>query len=62
MAADLSESGKLAPKTLPSVGSLIRLIFRHAVKWRYLETTLWTLSTCPRARHERRKSGFPDAN
>jgi integrase len=35
--ADLSESGKLAPKTVRSIGSLMRLIFRRAVKWGYLE-------------------------
>ncbi len=36
--ADLSESGKLAPKTVRSIGSLMRLIFRRAVKWGYLES------------------------
>jgi integrase len=36
--ADLCESGKLAPKTVRSIGSLMRLIFRRAVKWGYLET------------------------
>ena len=35
--ADLSESGKLAPKTARSIGSLMRLIFRRVVKWGYLE-------------------------
>ena len=31
--ADLAESGKLAPKTARSIGSLMRLIFRRVVKW-----------------------------
>ena len=35
--ADLAETGKLAPKTVHSIGSLMRLIFRRAVKWSYLE-------------------------
>jgi hypothetical protein len=35
--ADLCESGKLAPKTVRGVGSLMRLIFRRAVKWGYLQ-------------------------
>jgi hypothetical protein len=34
---DLCQSGKLAPKTVRSIGSLIRLIFRRAVKWGYLD-------------------------
>jgi integrase len=34
---DLCESGKLAPKTVRGIGSLMRLIFRRAVKWGYLE-------------------------
>jgi integrase len=36
--AELSDSGRLAPKTVRSVGSLMRLIFRRAVKWGYLES------------------------
>lgn len=36
--AELSDSGKLAPKTVRSVGSLMRVIFRRAVKWGYLES------------------------
>jgi len=36
--ADLAHSGKLAPKTVRSIGSLMRLIFRRAVKWGYLES------------------------
>ena len=35
--ADLSKPGKLAPKTVRSIGSLMRLIFRRAVKWGYIE-------------------------
>lgn len=35
--ADLCQSGKLAPKTVRSIGSLMRLIFRRAVKWGYLD-------------------------
>jgi integrase len=35
---ELSKSGKLAPKTVRSLGSLMRLIFRRAAKWGYLET------------------------
>jgi integrase len=34
--ADLCESGKLAPKTVRSIGSLMGLIFRRVVKWGYL--------------------------
>ena len=34
--ADLCEPGKLAPKTVRSIGSLMGLIFRRAVKWGYL--------------------------
>ena len=34
--ADLAETGKLAPKIVRSIGSLMRLIFRRAVKWGYL--------------------------
>jgi integrase len=34
--ADLCKSGKLAPKTVRSIGSLMRLIFRRVVKWGYL--------------------------
>jgi integrase len=33
----LAETGKLAPKIVRSIGSLMRLIFRRAVKWGYLE-------------------------
>jgi integrase len=34
---ELKESEKLAPKSVRSIGSLLRLIFRQAVKWGYLE-------------------------
>lgn len=34
---ELSESGTLAPKSVRSIGSLLRLVFRQAVKWGYLE-------------------------
>ena len=34
--AELCKSGKLAPKTVRSIGSLMRLIFRRIVKWGYL--------------------------
>ena len=35
--AELIESGKLAPKTVRSIGSMMRLTFRQAVKWGYLD-------------------------
>lgn len=34
---ELQESGKLAPKSVRSIGSLLRLVFRQAVKWGYLD-------------------------
>jgi len=36
--ADLIASGKLAQKTVRGIRSLLRLIFRQAVKWGYLES------------------------
>jgi hypothetical protein len=34
---ELCESGRLAPKSVRSIGSLLRLVFRQAVKWGYLD-------------------------
>jgi integrase len=34
---ELCESGKLAPKSVRSIGSILRLVFRQAVKWGYLD-------------------------
>jgi len=36
--AELVSTGKLAPKTVRGIGSLMRLIFRQSVKWGYLES------------------------
>ena len=36
--SELSDSGKLAPKTVRSVGSLMRLVFRRPAKWGHLES------------------------
>jgi integrase len=35
----LVESGDLAPKSVRSIGSLLHLIFRQAVKWGYLQSS-----------------------
>jgi integrase len=37
--AELCDTGKLAPKSVRSVGSLLRLVFRQSVKWGYLESS-----------------------
>lgn len=37
--SELCQTGKLAPKSVRSIGSLLRLVFRQSVKWGYLETS-----------------------
>lgn len=51
----LVESGKLAPKSVRSVGSLLRLIFRQAVKWGYLENNPMEYVDLPEGSTRRRK-------
>ena len=60
--ADLSESGKLAPKTVRSIASLMRLIFRRAVKWGYLESNPMDFVDLPQGstrRQEKPRTLFP---
>jgi integrase len=47
--------GRLAPKTVRSLGSLMRLIFRPAVKWGYLDTNPMDLVDLPRGSTRRQE-------